>query len=65
MVRNTFGGNKSKGFARKNFTKKDNGLRISEESDEIYAQVVKLLGGSACHVIDINNKKMYKYTNIV
>ena len=58
MVRNTFGGNKSKGFARKNFTKKDNGLRISEDSDEIYAQVVKLLGGSACHVIDINNKKM-------
>lgn len=58
MVKNFSGGNKSKGFARKNYTKKDNGLRTSQEEGEVYAQVTKLLGGTACHVITLDNMKM-------
>jgi len=37
MVKNTQGGNKSKGFARKNLSKKDTALRISQDENEIYA----------------------------
>jgi len=58
MVKNVSGGNKSKGFARKNFIKKDSGLRISEDEAEVYAQVTKMLGGTACHVIDLEGVQM-------
>jgi initiation factor 1A len=58
MVKNFSGGNKSKGFARKNFIKKESGLRVSQEEDEVYAQVTKVLGGSACHVITLDDVKM-------
>ena len=58
MVKNFSGGNKSKGFARKNFTKKDCGLRTSQEEGEVYAQVSKMLGGTACHVITLDDVKM-------
>jgi len=51
MPRNTNGGNKAKGFARKTF-KVDNSLRVSQDESEQYAQVSKLLGGSMCHVCD-------------
>ena len=45
MVKNTFGGNKSKGFARKhNSGKKDNILRVSTVDAEIYAIVTKMCG---------------------
>jgi hypothetical protein len=54
MVKNTQGGNKSKGFARKNLTKKDAALRISQDENEIYAQAVKVMGGSIATAIDIN-----------
>lgn len=54
MVKNTQGGNKSKGFARKNLTKKDAALRISQDDNEIYAQAVKVMGGSIASGIDIN-----------
>ena len=54
MVKNTQGGNKSKGFARKNLTKKDTALRISQDDNEIYAQAVKVMGGSIATAIDIN-----------
>lgn len=50
MVKNVGGGNKSKGFARKNFVKKDTTVRVSEDDAEVYAQVVKIYGGSACQV---------------
>jgi len=58
MVKNTVGGNKSKGFARKNFVKKDTTLRVSEEDAEVYAQVTKVLGGAMCHVVTLDGDKM-------
>jgi len=58
MVKNVSGGNKSKGFARKSYAKKDYGLRVSQENDEVYAQVTKMLGGAACHVITLDEVKM-------
>lgn len=53
MVKNTTGGNKSKGFARKNVnaSKQSSKLRVAEEEGEIYAVVVKLFGGAMCSVI--------------
>lgn len=58
MVKNVSGGNKSKGFARKNITKKDNALRSSEDEDELYAQVTKIFGGTMCEVISIDGTNM-------
>jgi len=58
MVKNSTGGNKSKGFARKNLTKKDNKLRIAQEEGEIYAQAVKVMGGSIVSAIDINGNQL-------
>jgi initiation factor 1A len=59
MVKNTTGGNKHKGQARKFVTssnKQTNKLRIGEEEGEVYAQVIKMLGNGMCHVICIDNK---------
>ena len=59
MVKNTQGGNKSKGFARKNLTQKTTvSLRVAKEDGEIYAQAVKVMGGSIVSVIDINGTSM-------
>jgi hypothetical protein len=58
MVKNTQGGNKSKGFARKNLVKKDYGLRVAQEEGEIYAQAVKVLGGSIVSAIDTDGKPL-------
>jgi len=58
MVKNTSGGNKAKGFARKNFTKGSNTLRVSHDEAEVYAQVTKILGGSMCHVISLEGTEM-------
>lgn len=56
MVKNTTGGNKSKGFARKhnNGGNKNNILRISENEGEIYAIVTKMCGNGMfeCYCID-------------
>lgn len=57
MVKN-FGGNKAKGFARKSFAKKDNDLRISQEPDELYAQVTKIYGGKNCQVTTLDGTEM-------
>ena len=47
MVKNTAGGNKAKGFARKNMREfVSNKLRVSECPEEKYALVQKLLGNS-------------------
>ena len=54
MVKNSTGGNKSKGLARKNFGKRDSALRLSKEEDEIYAQAIKVMGGNIASAIDIN-----------
>jgi hypothetical protein len=58
MVKNTQGGNKSKGFARKNLVKKDTALRVSEDENEIYAQAVKVMGGSIASAIDLNGNPL-------
>ena len=57
MVKN-FGGNKSKGFARKSFAKSNNELRISQEPAEVYAQVTKLYGGKLCQVTTLDGIEM-------
>jgi initiation factor 1A len=59
MVKNTSGGSKHKGFARKNVVKKDNNvLRISEDEAEVYAQVTKIFGGASCQVVNLNGDQM-------
>jgi translation initiation factor IF-1 len=58
MVKNTIGGNKSKGFARKNLVKRDAALRVAKEEGEIYAQAVKIMGGSIASAIDINGNPL-------
>lgn len=58
MVKNNTGGNKSKGLARKNFTKRDNALRVAHEDGEIYAQAIKVMGGSIASAIDIEGKPL-------
>lgn len=57
MVKN-LGGNKSKGFARKGFVKKDTALRIIQEEGEIYAQVMKIYGGAMCQVATVDGIEM-------
>jgi hypothetical protein len=58
MVKNNNGGNKSKGLARKNFTKKDVALRVAREEGEIYAQAVKIMGGNIASAIDIEGNPL-------
>lgn len=58
MVKNVSGGNKSKGFARKNLVKKDHSLRVSEDEAEVYAQVTKIFGGPMCQVITLDGVEM-------
>jgi initiation factor 1A len=59
MVKNTFGGSKAKGFARKNTNVSSNRLRVIEDPSEKFALVTKLYGGSICQVIceDLSYKK--------
>jgi translation initiation factor 1A len=57
MVKNTTGGSKAKGQARKSTSiPTTNRLRISEDDCELYAQVTALLGNGMCHVICIDSK---------
>ena len=57
MVKNTFGGNKHKGQARKTVigNKQTSQLRIIQEDGELYAQVIKIYGGPLCSVHCIDN----------
>ena len=50
MVKNTTGGNRSKGLARKNETQHYSKLRMSECEEEHYAIVKKIFGGNRCEV---------------
>jgi translation initiation factor 1A len=61
MVKN-YGGNKSKGQARKHVTKPSSSLRISENEFELYGQVTKVLGGGMCNVFCID--KVYRLCHI-
>jgi len=59
MVKNTTGGSKAKGQARKFVSESkisNKALRVSEDPLEIYAQVTKNLGNGMCHVLCIDNK---------
>lgn len=57
MVKNTTGGSKTKGQARKFVTgAPKNTLRFSKDELEIYAQVTKNLGNGMCHVICIDGE---------
>ena len=58
MVKNAAGGNKSKGFARKNFVKKDHALVVSHDEYEMYAQVTKIFGGPNCQVVTLDGVQM-------
>ena len=54
MVKNTTGGSKAKGQARKfvnDKSKISRFLRVVQEDGEIYAKVEKLLGNGMCHVL--------------
>jgi len=56
MVKNTTGGSKTKGQARKFATApKSTSLRLSENEMELYAIVTKNLGNGMCHVLCIDN----------
>jgi len=50
MVKNT-GGNKGKKIARKDTYPIKNKMRYSEDDDEVYAIVIKMLGNCQCHVV--------------
>jgi len=56
MVKNTTGGSKSKGMARKNVNaaKQSSKLRTAVEVGEVYAVVVKIFGGARCLVIGMD-----------
>lgn len=56
MVKNTTGGNKSKGYARKDTggANRSGKLRQSVEEGEIYAIVTKMTGNGMCNVLCID-----------
>ena len=56
MVKNTTGGSKAKGQARKfaGASKQSRATRVSTDESEVYAQVSKYLGNSMCDVICID-----------
>jgi hypothetical protein len=58
MVKNSQGGNKSKGIARKSLIKRDTGLRVAKEEGEIYAQAVKVMGGCMVSAVDIDGNPL-------
>ncbi len=59
MVKNTHGGNKSKGFARKDAVKKSvGGLRVADNEGEIYAQAERVMGGSIVKAIDLDGRPL-------
>jgi hypothetical protein len=58
MVKNAAGGNKSKGFARKDLTKRSAALRIAKEEGEVYAQAVKIMGGYIASAIDLDGNPL-------
>jgi initiation factor 1A len=57
MVKNTTGGNKSKGYARKDSGagSKSNKLRQAIEEGELYAIVTKMTGNGTCNVLCIDS----------
>ena len=61
MVKNTTGGSKHKGMARKLVNAPiSNKIRFSEDDDECYARVVKMLGNGMCHVNLLHKDIIYE-----
>ena len=59
MVKNTTGGSKHKGQARKLVNAPvSNKIRFSEDEDECYAIVAKMLGNGMCHVHVLRNNEI-------
>ncbi len=58
MVKNQMGGNKVKKYASKNTTPTTNKLRLSNDEDELYAMVTKMLGNSQCHVVTLHGQTL-------
>jgi translation initiation factor 1A len=58
MVKNTIGGSRHKGQARKfvNAPRQTSNIRLSTDDNELYAQVTKMLGNGMCHVLCIDGK---------
>ena len=76
MVKNSTGGNKAKGFARKNYSNSSSSVRLSTDPSEIYAKVTKLFGGGRGSAISSDGNQLVfiirgkfsgknKYSNIV
>lgn len=57
MVKNTTGGSKHKGMARKAFNAPRGALRRQTEEGELYAVVTKIMGGSMCHVVGMDKEE--------
>lgn len=57
MVKNDKGGHHKNRARKDNIVAPSKKLRLSEDPGEIYAIVVKMLGGSMCHVECIDGKK--------
>lgn len=61
MVKNTTGGSKHKGLARKLVNAPiNNKLRLPEDECECYAKTVKMLGNGMCHVNLVYKDKLYE-----
>ena len=58
MVKNTTGGNKQKGQARKSGSSSNKNIRLSTSDEERYAMVSRLYGGKICEVHTDNNLKL-------
>jgi initiation factor 1A len=57
MVKNTTGGNKSKGFARKEMNVSNNNkLRLSDSEYEKYAHITKMFGNGMCQALCDDSK---------
>lgn len=64
MVKNTTGGSKHKGMARKLVNAPVNDkIRLPEDECECYGKVIKMLGNGMCHVNLVYKDKLYE--NIV
>lgn len=59
MVKNSTGGNKSKAIARKTQAPHAHGhIRIAEETGEVYAQTIKVMGGNIIQAVDLEGNTL-------
>ena len=58
MTRNSFGGNKTKSYARKHINSNVSSIRLPSSDEEFFVVVSKLMGGNICRVIDHDNNTL-------